>query len=69
MDDELKRWTARHKGALVLEVIQGMTPVTETSRAHNPPLRDREMGEAGKRGIKTPCAPIPKTSRIGTRSS
>lgn len=31
-DEEIKRWTARRKSALVLEVIQGMTTVSEASR-------------------------------------
>jgi transposase-like protein len=43
MDDEIKRWTARRKGALVLEIIQGKATVAEASRAHDslgqvPPL-------------------------------
>jgi hypothetical protein len=31
MDDEIKRWTARRKSALVLEMIQGKTTVAEAS--------------------------------------
>jgi hypothetical protein len=31
MDDEIKRWTARRKSALVLEIIQGKTTVAEAS--------------------------------------
>ena len=33
MDEEIKRWTARRKSALVLEIIQGKTTVAEASRA------------------------------------
>jgi transposase-like protein len=32
MDEEIKRWTARRKPALVLEIIQGKTTVSEWSR-------------------------------------
>ena len=32
MDEEIKRWTARRKSALVLEIIQGKTTVSESSR-------------------------------------
>ncbi|MGB8377575.1 MAG: transposase, partial [Rhodanobacteraceae bacterium] len=33
MEEEIKRWTARRKSALVLEIIQGKTTVAEASRA------------------------------------
>jgi transposase-like protein len=32
MEEEIKRWTARRKSALVLEIIQGKTSVAEASR-------------------------------------
>ena len=32
MDEEIKRWTARRKSSLVLEIIQGKTTVAEASR-------------------------------------
>lgn len=31
MDEEIKRWTARRKSALVLEIIQGKTTVAAAS--------------------------------------
>ena len=31
-DGEIKRWAARRKSALVLEIIQGKTTVSESSR-------------------------------------
>ena len=37
MDDEIKRWTARRKSALVLEIIEGKATVAEASRAHDLP--------------------------------
>ena len=33
MDDGIKRWTAKRKTALVVEIIQGKTTVAEASRA------------------------------------
>ena len=33
MEDDIKRWTAKRKTALVLEIIQGKTTVAEASRA------------------------------------
>jgi transposase-like protein len=36
MDEEIKRWTARRKSALVLEIIQGKTTVRESSRQFDP---------------------------------
>jgi len=32
MDEDVKRWTARRKSALVLDIIQGKTTVSEASR-------------------------------------
>lgn len=32
VDEEIKRWTARRKSSLVLEIIQGKTTVAESSR-------------------------------------
>ena len=32
MDEGIKRWTARRKSALVLEIIQGKRTVSEASR-------------------------------------
>ncbi len=31
MDEEIKRWTAKRKTALVLEIVQGKTSVSEAS--------------------------------------
>ncbi len=42
MDDEIKRWTARRKSALVLEIIQGKTTVAGASRAHDLPPSEIE---------------------------
>ena len=45
MEDSIKRWTAKRKTALVIEIIQGKTTVSEASRSFEPDaLRDRELG-------------------------
>lgn len=35
MDEENKRWTAKRKTALVLQIIQGKTSVAAASRAYD----------------------------------
>ena len=35
MEDGIKRWTAKRKSALVVEIIQGKTSVSAASRAHD----------------------------------
>lgn len=35
MDEEIKRWTAKRKTALVLEIIQSKTSVSEASRTYD----------------------------------
>ncbi|MEM7507923.1 MAG: hypothetical protein AAF415_14380 [Pseudomonadota bacterium] len=35
LEDSIKRWTAKRKSALVLEIIQGKTTVAEASRTYN----------------------------------
>jgi putative transposase len=35
MDESIKRWTAKRKTALVVDIIQGKTTVAEASRAHD----------------------------------
>jgi len=53
MEDEIKRWTARRKAALVLEIIQGKTTVAEASRAHDLPPSEIELWvEDGKKGME-----------------
>jgi hypothetical protein len=36
MDGEVKRWTARRKSALVLEILQGRTTVSAAARGGAP---------------------------------
>jgi transposase-like protein len=45
MEDDIKRWTAKRKAALVVEIIQGKTTVAEASRSFDlPPLRHLRVG-------------------------
>ena len=49
MDDEIKRWTARRKSALVLEIIQGKTTIAEASRQFDlPPSEIEDWIESGQ---------------------
>ncbi|PZP27312.1 MAG: transposase, partial [Roseateles depolymerans] len=42
MDEEIKRWTAKRKTALVLEIIQGKASVSEASRTYDLPPSEIE---------------------------
>ncbi|UDM16688.1 hypothetical protein [Vogesella sp. XCS3] len=45
MEDDIKRWTAKRKAALVMEIIQGKSTVAGASRAFDlASLRDRNLG-------------------------
>ena len=53
MEDDIKRWTAKRKTALVLDIIQGKTTVAEASRSFD--LQSAEVEawvEEGKRGME-----------------
>ena len=53
MDDDIKRWTAKRKTALILDIIQGKTTVAEASRAYDlPPSEIEEWVEEGKKGME-----------------
>lgn len=52
-EDEIKRWTAKRKSALVLEIIQGKTTVAEASRAYDlSPSEVESWVDEGKRGME-----------------
>ena len=52
MDEEIKRWTARRKSALVLGIIQGKTTVSESSRQFDlPPSEIESWIDQAKAGI------------------
>ena len=53
MDEEIKRWTAKRKSALVMEIIQGKTTVAEAARALDlPPSEIEEWVDDAKRGME-----------------
>jgi transposase-like protein len=53
MEEDIKRWTARRKTALVLDIVQGKTTVAEASRAYDlAPSEIEEWVEDGKRGME-----------------
>ena len=64
MDEEIKRWTARRKSALVLEIIQGKTTVAEASRAFDiTPSEIETWVEEGKRGLENALRAKPEDVR------
>jgi transposase-like protein len=69
MEDDIKRWTAKRKTALILDIIQGKTTVAEASRAYDlPPSEIEEWVEDGKKGmenaLRTKPLEIPPRVRI-----
>src|ERR1700742_3344288 len=64
MEDEIKRWTARRKAALVLEIIRDKTAVAEASRAHDLPPSEIELWvEDGKKGMENALRANPQDVR------
>ena len=62
--EEVKRWTAKRKSALVLEIIQGKTTVAEASRAHDLLPAEIENGvDEGKRGMENALRAKPEDVR------
>jgi transposase-like protein len=53
MEEEFKRWTAKRKAQLVLDILQGRTTVAEASRAYDlPPSDIEEWVEDGRKGME-----------------
>jgi len=53
MEEEIKRWTAKRKAALVMEIIQGKTTVAEAALAFDlPPSEIEEWVDEAKRGME-----------------
>ena len=64
MEEEIKRWTARRKSALVLEIIQGKTTVAEASRQFDlPPSEIEEWVAQGKAGMENALRAKPEDVR------
>ncbi len=62
--EEVKRWTAKRKSALVLEIIQGKTTVAEASRAHDLlPSEIENWVDEGKRGMENALRAKPEDVR------
>ncbi len=53
MEDEIKRWTAKRKSALVLDIIQGKTTVSEAGRSYDlSPSEVETWVDDAKRGME-----------------
>jgi len=53
MEEDIKRWTAKRKSALVLDIIQGKTTVAEASRAYDlSPSEVEGWVDDAKRGME-----------------
>lgn len=54
MEEEIRRWTARRKSALVLELIHGKTTLAAASRQYDlPPAEIESWVEGGKRDMES----------------
>ncbi len=70
MDDSIKRWTAKRKTALVVEIIQGKTTVAEASRAYDlSPSEIEGWVDDAKRGMENAYGRTRWRSASNTRSS
>ena len=64
MEEEIKRWTARRKSQLVLEIIQGRTTVSEASRQFDlPPSEIEGWVEDGRKGMENALKANPQDVR------
>jgi transposase-like protein len=53
MEEEIKRWTAKRKSALVMEILQGKTTVAEASRPYDlPPSEIETWIDEARRGME-----------------
>ena len=64
MEEEIKRWTARRKSVLVLEILQGKTTLSEASRQFDlPPGEIESWVEDAKRGMENALRAKPEDVR------
>ena len=64
MDDSIKRWTAKRKTALVVEIIQGKTTVAEVSRQFDlTPSEIEDWVDQGKAGMEIALKAKPEDIR------
>ena len=62
--EEVKRWTAKRKSAMVLEIIQGKTTVSEASRAYDlMPSEIEGWVDEGKLGMENALRAKPEDVR------
>ncbi|KDD93436.1 PF06627 family protein [Bordetella bronchiseptica MBORD762] len=65
MEEDIKRWTAKRKSALVLDIIQGKTTVAEASRQYDlsPSAEVEQWVDDGKRGMENALRANPQDVR------
>ncbi len=64
MDEEIKRWTGLRKSALVLDIIQGKTTVSESSRHFDlPPSEIESWIDQAKSGMENAVKAKPEDIR------
>jgi len=64
MEEEIKRWTARRKSALVMEILQGKTTVAEASRQFDlTPSEIEEWIDNAKAGMESALRAKPEDIR------
>lgn len=64
MDEEIKRWTARRKSALILEIIRGKTTVAEAARQFDlSPAEIEAWIDQGKAGMENALRAKPEDVR------
>ena len=64
MEEQIKRWIARRKSALVMEIIQGKTTIAEASRQFDlTPSEIESWVEDGERGMENALKTRPEDVR------
>jgi transposase-like protein len=64
MEEEIKRWTARRKSALVLEILQGKTTISAASRQFDlTPAEIEEWVDQAKAGMENALRAKPEDVR------
>jgi transposase-like protein len=64
MEEEIKRWTAKRKSALVMDILQGKTTVAQASRQYDlTPSEIEEWIEQGKAGMENALKAKPEDVR------
>ncbi|AEC21721.1 hypothetical protein PT7_3181 [Pusillimonas sp. T7-7] len=64
MEEDIKRWTAKRKSALVVDIIQGKTTVAEASRSYDlAPSEVEKWVDDAKKGMENGNPPIFSSKR------